>query len=403
MYKKRWIADRLRKSLSVAPIIVLTGARQTGKTTLLRNEVPFKDFEYFTMDDLDVLSQAEKNPIPILTSGNNIIIDEVQKVPKIFPQIKSIIDREKSKKFVLSGSANFLLLKSISESLAGRATYHTLYPFAYSEEGGLKAPHWIKNAFSGIFPDKERKTPEEDIKNLIFRGFLPPVTKFKDSEKISIWWKGYVKTYIERDLRSLSNISSLGDFRNIMELIALRTGSIINQSSISMETGISQPTVHRYINLLEASHLFTKLRPFTKLKSKSIVKSPKGYFMDTGLSAYLSGIRESEEIESRYMGHLFESMIFENLLVLSTLLGFKICYWRTRIGKEREVDFVLEYKGKTIGIEVKLSQSVKYGDIQGLLNFIELEHNAAGGIIFYNGNKIHYLSENIVALPWYFI
>ncbi len=397
-YKKRWISNKMRKALNVSKVIILTGARQTGKTTLLRNEPPFAHYKYFTMDNLDTLAQAEKDPYPLLSVGKNIVIDEVQRVPKVLLAIKQIVDENKDYRFILSGSANFLLIKNISETLAGRASYFKLYPFAYSEVKGENIPEWFINFFQKQFPVEKEVKNDEDVSQILFRGFLPPLLDLHDPEEISIWWDGYIKTYLERDLRDLSNVSSLADFRNLMELLTLRTGSVIDQTGLSGDTGISQPTIHRYINLLETSHLFVKLRPFVKSKSKRITKRPKGYFIDSGLAAHLSGIRNPTDIDGKFKGHLFESMILENLLAISDVLGIKIYFWRIKNG--REVDFVLEYGRKVLAIEVKLSNKAKYEDIQNLLHFIDETPNALGGILIYNGNKIQKLTANVFAIPW---
>ncbi len=397
-YKKRWISAKMKKALNVSKVLILTGARQTGKTTLLRNEPPFSHYKYFTMDNLDILAQAEKDPYPMLSIDKNIIIDEAQRVPKVLLVIKQIVDENKDYHFILSGSANFLLIKNISETLAGRASYFKLYPFTYSEMRGKNIPEWFINIFQERFPEEKEIRNNEDINWTLFRGFLPPLLYLKNSEEISMWWDGYIKTYLERDLRDLSNVSSLADFRNLMELLALRTGSVIDQTGLSSDTGISQPTIHRYINLLETSHLFVKLRPFVKSKSKRITKRPKGYFIDTGLAAHLSGNRNHKDIDEKFKGHLFESMILENLLAISDILGINIYFWRTKAG--REVDFILEYRRKVLAIEVKLSNKAKYEDIQNLLYFINETPNAIGGILIYNGNKIQKLTSNIFAIPW---
>lgn len=198
-YKKRWAAEKMRKALNVSKVLILTGARQTGKTTLLRNELPFNNYKYFSMDDLDTLTQAEKDPSPILSSGKNIVIDEAQRVPKVLFAIKQIVDNEKDRHFILSGSANFLLLKNISETLAGRATYFTLYPFTFSESKRKEIPYWLLNMFKGEYPAEKKIINKLSTTPMLFKGFLPPVSKLKNPEEISMWWNGYVKTYLERD------------------------------------------------------------------------------------------------------------------------------------------------------------------------------------------------------------
>jgi len=400
MYKKRWISERLVNAINVSRVLVLTGARQTGKTTLLKNEQIFNDYKYFTLDDLDTFGEASKSPLGLLKSGKNIIIDEAQRVPDLLPAIKQIVDEEGDTRFVISGSANLLLLNKVTETLAGRATYNTLYPFTLSEWKEGDKSYWLLKLFEGIYPEEQELTADNSILPVLFRGFLPPLFYLKNENQVSIWWEGYVKTYLERDLRDISHISSLVDFRNIMELLALRTGSLVDQTSISNDTGISQPTVHRYINLLETSHLFIRLRPFTLTESKRITKTPKGYFIDTGLASYLAGIKESKSIVEKFAGHLFESMILLNFLVLSEIFGMRLFFWRTKGDRETEVDFVVQYKNKFIGIETKLSKNIGFSDFKSLETFKSYCPNFAAGIVIYSGDKVLQFGENMFAIPW---
>ena len=403
MYRERWLAEKLKRSLKVSSVLILTGARQTGKTTLLMNEATFKTYKYFSLDDLDVLAQAQKDPSPIISSARNIIIDEAQRVPKLLYAIKQAVDsdREKGRRFVLSGSANLLLLKNISETLAGRATYHTLFPFTYSEYQVGQKPEWLLKMFKKIYPqEKEKVSTPPPLTPILFRGFLPPVLEFNPEsfEEISMWWDGYIKTYLERDLRDLSQVASLTDFRAVMQLLALRTASLVDQSGISRDTGISQPTVHRYLNLLEASNLFVRLRPFTKIKSKSITKTPKGYFIDPGLAAHLAGYKDPSAMDEKFKGNLFESLILLNLLCLAEIYGMNVYFWRTKEGKE--VDFILEYGRLILPVEVKMSSKVQYADLQNLLYFLRMNPQAVGGIVIYTGSDIQKLASNIFAIPW---
>jgi hypothetical protein len=399
MYKERWIAQRLSTSLDFAKVIVLTGARQTGKTTLLKNESIFNDYKYFTLDDFDVLAQIENDPFEILLSGEKVIIDEAQKSPKIMVAIKKIVDENAKTSFVLSGSANLLLMKSVTESLAGRASYNILYPFVPAEWDGKYVPHWFIKLFDGEFPVDVTVKSSLSLKKLLFRGFMPRLFEIETEEQIYLWWESYVRTYLERDLRDLSNISSLPDFRKVMELLALRTGSLVEQTGISNDTGISQPTVHRYLNILEESLLFTRLRPCTVNKSKSITKTPKGYFIDSGLAAYLAAIKSSRSLDDKFAGHLFEGMILLYLLSLAEIFHFKVNFFRKRIGGI-EVDFVVELGHNAVGIEVKLGDNVDFKDAKNLLHLKEYVPNMVAGVVVYNGNFITKIARDVIAIPW---
>ncbi|MGB9722147.1 MAG: ATP-binding protein [bacterium] len=397
-YRPRWLVERIKNALDVNPVIVITGARQTGKSTLILNEKPFCDWHYLSFDDLDVIAQAKRDPNVLLGIGRDVVIDEVQKVPQILTVIKRIVDKDRKRHFVLSGSANLLLMKQVTESLAGRSSYYVLFPFSL-REWQKKAPTLLVELVQGDLPTEKTLETMNPLTH-IFRGFLPPVLNLLHNEQITTWWEGYVKTYLERDLRNLTDISSLSDFKRVMEICAVKSGSILNEMDIARKCGMSQPTVHRYINLLEASCLFIKLRPFTKGRLRRIIKSPKGYFLDPGLVSYLAGFRDFRIIPLEFQGYLFETLILLHLSIYASLLNGNLYYWRTWGGKEKEVDFVLEIGQKIIAIEVKLTNRVNYNDIQNIQYFIEEYPAAIAGVIVYAGSKIEYLTKNILAVPW---
>lgn len=398
-YRERWLAGNIREALSISPVIVLTGARQTGKSTLLKYEMPFRNWRYLSFDRLDVLSLAKKDPAALFSTGEDTVIDEVQKAPEVLTVIKGIVDANRRRRFILSGSANLLLMKQVSESLAGRALYFNMQPFTLREWLRKSAPAWFFGLFSKKMP-KPSTFKFLDPGLNVFKGFLPPVLRLKKSRDASLWWEGYVRTYLERDLRDLSQIASLGDFRKIMEILALRTGSILNETDVARDLGMSQPTTHRYINLLETSCLFTKLRPYTRGRSKRVIKAPKSYFLDSGLAACLAGYRDPGSLPAEFAGHLFESMILSHLSTLAGLVRADLYYWRTFGGREREVDFIVEKEGTLVAIETKLADKITYDDIQNIMCFMNDNKNCAAGLVVYRGRELTYLTKNIMAVPW---
>lgn len=398
-YKPRWLAERLRQVISFSRIVVLTGARQTGKSTLLQQESPFSTWHYLNLDDLDVLAMAERRPEELFALSDHLVMDEVQRVPGLLIAVKRAVDENRNKRFILSGSANILLMKKVSESLAGRALYFNLLPFSLGEETEGRPPQWISS-----LPEKgpPAKIPSSGPlpEAWLFRGFIPPVTFLSKEDEISAWWNGYIRTYLERDLRDLSQISNLPDFRKIMELLALRCGQILNQSEVARDAGLSHPTAGRYINLLEVSGLLVKLRPYTKNLSKRIVKSPKVYFIDPGLVCALAGFKRTRQISEAIRGALFESFVFLNLLAFASAVGGQLYYFRTQGGREKEVDFILEINGKVIAIEAKYSSRVGFRDADNMFFLKDLLPNFAAGLIVHNGSDVSALGEKIYAVPW---
>lgn len=403
IYKPRWIAEKLREAIDFSPVVVLSGARQTGKSTLLQNEPPFKDWHYITFDDLDMLDMAVKRPDELLSVSKNIVIDEVQRVPEFLYSVKRAVDKDRSRRIVLSGSAKLLLMKDVSESLAGRVVYLDLMPFSLCELAEKKYSGWLENfiAKGDFILSSQAHTDGKDLFELLFRGFLPPVTFLKKEQQISEWWKGYIKTYLERDLREVAEVSYLPDFKKMMQLLASRTANILKQSDIARDAGLSHSTTGRYINTLEETGLFTRLTPYSKNISKRLIKAPKGFLLDTGLICSLCGFNTVESIPDGFKGALFESFVFLNLSVVASLINAEVMYFRTQGGKEREVDFVIERGDRILGIEVKLSDSASVKDIENLLFLKDEVNNFAGGLLVYTGSEIRQLASNIYAVPIY--
>lgn len=403
LYYKRWLTPHLQDALYDTSILVLTGARQVGKSTLLLNEAPFCDFRFLTLDDFDTLQQAQGDPKSLFIGADKIIIDEVQRDPDLLLAVKHIVDENPSRyKFVLSGSANLLLMKQVSESLAGRAICFELNPMTLGETNQVPPPSLIWDVLNGVWPEEgSYKDPLPKLPPLLLRGLMPSLLRLDNAHSWTRWWDGYVTTYLERDLRQLSQIDSLLDFRRLMILLALRSGQILNQSSLARDGELSQPTAHRYINLLETSYLFKRLPPFTSNCNLRLIKSPKAFWSDPGLVAFLSGYYEEGDLqESREFGQIFETFIFHHLQVITQLLTPKarLFYWRMRSGEE--IDFVLEHGRKILPIEIKLTQKPGYDDAKHLRFFLENYKNADAGLLISCGKEIKRLGSNIMAVPW---
>jgi len=396
-YKPREITRILLEALDNMPVVVLSGMRQSGKSTLLQNEPKLKGAKYLSFDDFSTLEAARRNPEALIRAKEIVIIDEVQKYPDMLNVVKQAVDKDRRPgKFILSGSANLLLLKNITESLAGRAVYLNLHPFTRREvSNSTKEIPAIKYFLEkGHFPAR-KITP---IKwQEIMRGGMPSVC-LGEVKKPNIWFRGYEQTYLERDIRALSQIGDLIAFRNLLQLLALRSGQILKQSELARDSKLNVMTVSRYLGLMEASFVVCRIAPYLRNPSSRLIKSPKMYLSDSGLASYLAGIRNLEANVS-LKGAFWENFAAQNLLgVLSAYyLDAKLCYWSVQ--GRHEVDFIIDVEGEAIAIEIKSGSRWQERDLLGLEIFLKSSKNCRAGILAYNGTKVYNLGNNIWAIP----
>src|SRR5204863_3857194 len=275
----RCVDAALRRTLAAMPAVVITGARQTGKSTLVRSGTAGDDRVYLTLDDLEVLDQAGTAPDDLVDRGRRMTIDEIQRHPALLRAVKRAVDTRRTKgRFLLTGSANLLLMKQVSESLAGRASYLTLWPMTRREQKGLgRCGLWdeLLDAHDEDWRDLLAAQPDEpeDWRALARRGGFPtPAVHLKTSQERAIWFDGYVRTYLERDLQDLASISALPDFRRLMRAACLRIGQLVNQTELGRDVALPQPTVHRWLNLLETSYLLVRLPAYAVNRTKRLIK-----------------------------------------------------------------------------------------------------------------------------------
>lgn len=400
--KPRWFRNNLQSALRILPVAVLTGARQTGKTTLTQLIDPAR--VYFTLDDVGVLDQAERNPDSLLAT-RPVILDEVQRAPQILLAVKRAVDtHRRAGDFILTGSANLLLMKPVAETLAGRAIYLDLRPFCpaeWQERKGALLP--LDRLFAKDFDWREWPDEQGDWPRWLMRGGFPPALEIASEADRGLWFAAYVQTYLERDLRQLSDVSSLPDFQRVMMLAAQRTGKLLNQADLARDAAVSHPTTHRYVNLLETGCLISRIRPITTNPSTALVKAPKLLWTDCGLAAWLAGIKSSAEITDRMdTGFWLEQTLFQTLETWRALgpQQRKLHYWRDRAG--HEVDFVLEQAGKLVALEIKTGSQVTSGDANGIRVFrddLKRKASFVRGVVLHGG-KARPLDTDIVALPW---
>jgi uncharacterized protein len=397
----RLVGTALSERLRVMPAVVVTGARQTGKSTLAEHLVPGVR-RYATLDDLDVLDAAQHDPEVLVGGPGPITLDEVQRAPELLRAVKRAIDRDrKSGRFLLTGSANLLLMRQVSESLAGRASYLTLWPMTRREQHGLgRCGLWdeLHNT-----PDAEwremlvgEKASDEDWRVLARRGGFPtPALALTTAADRRIWFDGYVRTYLERDLQDLASIGTLPDFRRLMRAACLRMGQLVNQTELGRDVALPQPTVHRWLNLLETSYLLVRLPAYAVNRTKRLIKAPKIYWGDTGLALHLA---EAEEPAGAHL----ENLVLNDLLSWrdARLERAELGYWRTSLGEE--VDFVIEAGGKLLPIEVKSTTRPRLSDAAHLRTFrAEYGKKARAGLLLHTGSTLEWLAPDVLAAPWW--
>lgn len=400
--RKRWLTGRVQAALEALPVVVLTGARQTGKTTLTRGLPERRSF--LSLDDLDVLGQARSDPDTLLAS-RPLTLDEVQRAPQLLLPIKRRVDQHRvAGEFLLTGSANLLLMDAVADSLAGRAVYLELPPFCPAEwTGRLDGLRLLDRLFEEDFRPEEWPDEPGDWQSWMVGGGFPAALAAPTAEARHLWFTGYVQTYLERDLRQLSAVSNLPDFQRVMALAANRSARLLNQSELARDAALPQPTVHRYLNLLETGCLLVRLSPFSTNPTTGVVKAKKLMWTDCGLAAWLAGIRSTPDLKRRLdPGFWLEQTIFQTLQTWRALDPScrRIQFWRDRSG--REVDFVLEKDGVLVALEIKLSRQVVPSDADGIDAFRERvgrSHRFRRGVVLHGGSS-RPLGQDLWALPW---
>lgn len=364
---KREIVKAINQVKTKYPIIQITGPRQSGKTTLARQM--FGDYLYKNLENPDERRIAIDDPKSFLElgTGRRMIIDEIQEVPELTSYMQTEVDERKiPAQFVITGSQNFKISQTVSQSLAGRVALFELLPFSYRE----------------IAKKKKRQ-----MNRLLLNGFFPPVID-KDIPAKD-FYRDYTNTYITRDVRQLRNIGDLSTFQRFLELTAGRVGQLLNLTSLANDTGISVKTVEQWISILEASYLVVRLQPFFENTTKRLVKSPKIYFTDTGLVCYLLGIGSTEEL----VKHFCYGALFENFVIIERLkeiynqrLNQRLYFWRDNKGVE--VDLIVDKGLEKELVEIKTSKTYATDFAKNLLqvqNELKKKYDTTASVV-YQGN-----------------
>jgi hypothetical protein len=401
----RHIAPLLTDALADTPVVLINGARQSGKSTLAQTQSTGTPRQYLTLDDAVVLNAAKSDPAGFIDGLQGAVtLDEVQRVPEIFLAIKAAVDRQRQPgRFLLTGSANVLLLPGIADSLAGRMEVLSLWPLSSAEiadSAGLnRADALFRGDWSGLMvPPCERAAL---IERLLAGGFPEAVSR-TSARRRDAWFDSYVQAILQRDVRELANIEQLTEIPNLLALLATRSGTLLNFAELSRSAAIAQSTLKRYFALLEMLFLVVRVPSWERNAGKRLVKAPKVFLPDSGLLNYLTGsTAESLSAKPGLPGGLVETFVLAELLKHLAFSGARLSLWHYRTQTNIEVDFILENRlGQITGIEVKASATVDAKDFKGLRHLQETEAAIfQRGMVLYAGREVVPFGNNLWAVP----
>ena len=403
MMIKRHLQSVLEMSAGLFPVLTLTGPRQSGKTTLAK--ATFKNAHYISLEDPAHRSLALDDAKGFLNQfgTEQVILDEVQRVPDLFSYIQVLVDQnDVPGQYILTGSQNFLLLEKISQSLAGRCAIHHLLPFSRSELLGIEASDPEKLTDMPLPPKKQKNKTRDKLFDTLWTGSYPRIhDKHIPPQQ---WLSNYIQTYIERDVRSIVNVSDLETFSRFVRLCAGRTGQILSLQSFGNDCGVDSKTAKRWISILETSFIVKLLRPYHKNFNKRLVKSPKLYFLDSGLLCYLLGINKPDELlVHSARGAIFESWVMAELYKRYYHAGKQPAMYYFRDSNGNEIDLLLDHGSKVLPIEMKSGQTINSEFFKGLEYWRKLTGLADSPSALIYGGDSPTMFKGTSVLPWYML
>ena len=405
---RRHIVDRLTDALTDTPVVLINGARQTGKSTLVQSpELAGQGRQYLTFDDPSIMAAAMRDPSGFVAGLETpVTLDEVQHVPELFPVIKAAIDRKRHPgRFLLTGSANVMLLPKISESLAGRMEVLTLWPFSQGEIRAAKET-FLDTLFSRKpvgWSGKTNSMSRSDLLDAVLVGGYPVAVARHSAPRRDAWFESYVMTTLQRDIRDLDNIADVTAVPRLLSVVAARAGGLLNFADLSRTVGLPQTTLKRYFALLEATFLVQLRRPWSRNVGKRVIQAPKVYLNDSGLLAHLLGATVDRVKTDANLG----GMLLENFAVMElrkqttwSAIQAEVFYWRTASGQEGDV--VLEDRsGKIAAVEIKATATLSGSDVRGLQVLADSAgKNWLRGVVLYAGAEVIPFTGNIHGVPF---
>lgn len=377
------ITRQLREEILILakefPTVVILGPRQSGKTTLAKDI--FKDYKYFSFEDSNIREIVNDDPKGFLVKNNKkIIIDEVQRIPDLFSYIQTHVDSSKNNNnLILTGSHNYLMMESVTQSLAGRIGISTLFPLSLEE-----------------LPLKYQK----DLNKIIYTGFYPRI--FDENIRPNSFYRTYLNTYLERDIRLLKNIVDYDSFKRFLKLVAGRAGQVLNIQKLAEDADINLKTAKNWLSILETSYIIYKLQPYHNNYNKRIIKNPKLYFYDTGLLCHLLGLLKPEELDLHYLrGNIFENFIISDLIKANYNYSSFNNFYFWKDSNNNEIDLIIESANEIKAIEIKSSQTAKKDFLKNLKYFKDLpiKNKKVETFLLYGGDQ-EFTQNDIKIIGW---
>lgn len=395
--KKRTLDNMLKIALATFPVVLLNGARQVGKSTLALEKFQ----NYLTFDDGELRLYAKENPKGFLKNLElPICLDEIQKVPTLLEYIKMHIDANRQNgDFLLTGSSNVLDPKESKDTLAGRLCELRLHPLSSKEKNDKPDENIIEKLLNRDFKLPKKEYSDEVIKHILDGGY-PEILELEGLSK-ELWFKSYIATYIERDARDLADIRDIDSFIKFVNILASRSGTILNKSSLSNDIGIKDVTTDNYLSIISRIYQATLLKPYFINIGKQFVKSPKVFFNDTGVLCSLLRINTKEQLlSSPYRGQVFETYVFCELQKHLSYLQKSAQIFHYRTNDKKEIDFIIEVDNELLALEVKQSSSVTKDDFKHIIDLQNRYDKKCLGMVFYNGDMVVEFSDDLVAIPF---
>ncbi len=363
---KRHLADKIKQLAGKYPVISISGPRQSGKTTLIKNLFP--KFKYISLEDIKMRELAQNDPKGFLKNyPTNTIFDEAQRVPELFSYIQSIIKSSSKSKFIISSSQSLSLTKKVVQSLEGKVAFFKLLPFTFNEL-------------------EDSKLKFTDFESYIYSGFYPRIYDKKIHPKE--FYENYLQTYVERDVRLIKNISNLDDFMRFLKLCAANLGQLLNYTSLANDCGVSVNTAKTWISILESSYITFTLEPYPMSFNKRVVKMPKLYFYDTGLASSLLGIENKYQVSTHYSkGLLFENLIISDLIKTrnNSAKNSNIFFWRD--SKGNEINCLIKKENELIPVDIKSGQTISDYYFNNLNYWKKIAKDSPDSTVIYAGDK----------------